>query len=245
MPCLCAEAGWFLPQRFNHDLEPFPDKGYLVKRAALYLRVSTVDQHPETQGIELRQFAQQRGYEIFREYVDHGVSGTKVRRPALDQLLKDAHRQNFDVVLVWSCDRLARSTKHFLQLLDELDELGIQFHSQREAIDTDGPLGRAIVIIISAIAELEKSLIVERVRAGMHRAKLEGRRIGRTPLDVDHAALVRDRHSGMSLTVVAKKHGLSRASVVRFAREAKAKQEHLQGNRPASNPALKIMTSEV
>jgi DNA invertase Pin-like site-specific DNA recombinase len=94
------------------------------------------------------------------------------------------------------------------------------------------------MVIISAIAELERSLIFERVRAGMRRAKLEGRRIGRTPLDVDHAALVRDRLSGMSLTIVAKKHGLSRASVVRFAREVKAKQEHSQGNKPASNPVL-------
>jgi DNA invertase Pin-like site-specific DNA recombinase len=209
--------------RFNPDLEPSTDRGDLVKRAALYLRVSTIDQHPETQGIELRQFAQQRGYEIVHEYLDHGVSGTKVRRPALDQLLKDAHRQKFDAVLVWSCDRLARSTKHFLQVLDDLNELGIQFHSQREAIDTEGPLGRAIIVIISAIAELEKSLIVERVRAGMRRANLEGRRIGRTPLDVDHAALVRDRLSGMSLTIVAKKHGLSRASVVRFVRVSQMK----------------------
>src|SRR5258708_5472471 len=184
-----------------------------MKRAALYLRVSTLDQHPETQGHELRQFARQRGYEIVEEYVDHGISGTKVRRPALDRLLKDAPRRKFDVVLVWSCDRLARSTKHFLQVLDELNELGIQFLSQREAIDTEGPLGRAIVVIISAIAELERSLIVERVRAGMRRAKLEGRRIGRTSLNVDHAALVRDRLAGMSLTHVAKKYGLSRADV--------------------------------
>jgi DNA invertase Pin-like site-specific DNA recombinase len=191
-----------------------------LKRAALYTRVSTIDQNPETQGIELRLFAQQRGYEIVHEYVDHGVSGTKVRRPALDQLLKDANRHKFDAVLVWSCDRLARSTKHFLQVLDELSELGIQFLSKREALNTEGPLGRAILVIISAIAELEKSLIVERVRAGMRRAKLEGRRIGRTPLDVDHAALVKDRLSGMSLTVVAKKHGLSRASVVRFVRDS-------------------------
>src|SRR5580658_4905745 len=181
-----------------------------VKRAALYLRVSTLDQHPETQAIELRQFAQQRGYEVVQEYVDHGVGGTKVRRPALDQLLKDANRHKFDAVLVWSCDRLARSTKHFLQVLDELNELGIEFHSQREAIDTEGPLGRAILVIISAIAELERSLIVERVRAGMRRAKLDGRRIGRTPPDVDHAALVKDRLSGMSLTNTASKHGLSR-----------------------------------
>jgi DNA invertase Pin-like site-specific DNA recombinase len=198
-----------------------------MKRAALYLRVSTVDQHPETQGIDLRQFAKQRGYEIVQEYVDHGVSGTKVRRPALDQLLKDANRHRFDAVLVWSSDRLARSTKHFLQVLDELSELGIQFLSQREAIDTEGPLGRAIVVIISAIAELERSLIVERVRAGMRRAKLEGRRIGRTPLDVDRTALVRDRLSGMSLTHVARKYGLSRASVVRFAREAQTRHKEL------------------
>jgi DNA invertase Pin-like site-specific DNA recombinase len=195
-----------------------------MKRAALYLRVSTVDQHPETQGIELRQFAKLRGYEIVHEYIDHGVSGTKIRRPALDQMLKDAHRRKFDGVLCWSCDRLARSTKHFLHVLDELNELEIQFLSMREAIDTEGPLGRAIVVIISAIAELERSLIVERVRAGMRRAKLEGRRIGRAPLDVDHAALVRDRLNGMSLTHVAKKYGLSRASVVRFVREAQMRQ---------------------
>jgi DNA invertase Pin-like site-specific DNA recombinase len=114
---------------------------------------------------ELRQFASQRGFEIVDEYTDHGISGTKARRPALDRLLKDAYRHRFDVVLVWSCDRLARSTKHFLQVLDELNDLGIQFLSQREAIDTDGPLGRAIVVIVSAVAELERSLIVERVRA--------------------------------------------------------------------------------
>jgi DNA invertase Pin-like site-specific DNA recombinase len=193
-----------------------------MKRAALYLRVSTLDQHPETQGLESRQFARQRGYDIVEEYVDHGVSGTKVRRPALDRLLKDAHRRRFDAVLVWSCDRLARSTRHFLQVLDELNELGIQFHSQREAIDTEGPLGRAIIVIISAIAELERSLIVERVRAGMRRAKLEGRRIGRTPLDVDRAAIVRDRHSGKSLTTVAKNHSVSRATVCRLMNESKA-----------------------
>jgi DNA invertase Pin-like site-specific DNA recombinase len=113
-------------------------------------------------------------------------------------------------------------------VLDELNELGIQFLSQREAIDTDGPVGRAIVVIISAVAELERSLIVERVRAGMRRAKLDGRRIGRTPLDVDHAAPVKDRLSGMSLTQVAKKYSLSRASVVRFVRESQT--QHSEAN---------------
>jgi DNA invertase Pin-like site-specific DNA recombinase len=109
-----------------------------MKRAALYMRVSTVDQHPENQLNELRHFAGQRGFQIVEEYTDHGISGTKARRPALDKMLKDAQRHSFDVVVVWACDRLARSTKHFLQVLDELNELGIQFLSQREAIDTDG-----------------------------------------------------------------------------------------------------------
>jgi DNA invertase Pin-like site-specific DNA recombinase len=194
-----------------------------LKRAALYQRVSTVDQNPETQGIELRGFARQRGFAVVEEYVDHGISGMKVRRPALDRLLRDAHRHKFDAVLVWSSDRLARSTKHFLQVLDELNELGIQFLSQREAIDTDGPLGRAIIIIVSAVAELERSLIVERVRAGMRRAKLEGRRIGRTPLDVNRDQVVRDRLAGFSLTQVAKKHGISRATVCRFVNETHKK----------------------
>lgn len=193
-----------------------------MTRAALYVRVSTLDQHPETQVHELRQFVRQRGFEIVGEYLDHGVSGTRARRPALDKLLHDAHRHRFDVVCVWSCDRLARSTKHFLHLLDELNDLGIQFLSQREAIDTAGPLGRAIIVICSAIAELERSLIVERVRAGMRRAKLEGRRIGRTPLEVDRISLVRDRVNGMSLTDVANKYRLSRASVVRIVREVQA-----------------------
>ena len=193
-----------------------------MKRAALYIRVSTLDQHPEMQLHERRQFASQRGFEIVDEYTDHGISGTKARRPALDRLLQDAHRHRFDVALVWSCDRLARSTKHFLQVLDELNDLGIQFLSQREAIDTDGPLGRAIVVIVSAVAELERSLIVERVRAGMRRAKLDGRRIGRAPLDVDRIAIVSDRRTGLSLTLVAKKHGVSRATVCRLVNEDRA-----------------------
>jgi DNA invertase Pin-like site-specific DNA recombinase len=199
-----------------------------MKRAALYLRVSTFEQFSQNQSNDLKQFASQRGFQIVEEYTDHGVSGTKARRPGLDRLLADANRRRFDAVLVWSCDRLARNTKHFLQVLDELNELGIQFLSQREAIDTDGPVGRAIVVIISAVAELERSLIVERVRAGMRRAKLDGRRIGRTPLDVDHAALVKDRLSGMSLTHVAKKYSLSRASVVRFVRESQT--QHSEAN---------------
>ena len=192
-----------------------------MKRAALYIRVSTIDQHPETQLHDLRQFASQRGLQIVREYTDHGFSGTKARRPALDELMEDARRHRFDVLMVWSIDRLARSTKHLLTVLDEISGLNIQFISQREAIDTEGPLGRAIVVIVSAMAELERCVIIERVRAGMRRAKLEGRRIGRAPLQVNRAALLRDRERGLSLNQLAKAHGISKASVCRVLREEK------------------------
>ena len=191
-----------------------------MKRAALYLRVSTVDQNPETQALDLRQFAVQRGLQVIETYTDHGVSGTKARRPALDKMMEDARRHKFDVVVMWACDRLARSTKHLLQVLDELNGFGIQFLSQREAIDTEGPLGRAIIVIVSAIAELERSLIVERVRAGMRRARLEGRQIGRARLDVNRMQVVEDRRAGMSLTLVARKHFISRASVCRLMKES-------------------------
>ena len=140
-----------------------------MKRAALYLRVSTLDQHPETQLYDLRELANQRGFQIVQEYSDR-ISGAKARRPGLDQMLKDARSRQFDVVLVWAGDRIARSVRHFLEVLDELNHLGIEFVSFRENIDTGGPLGRAIIVIIGAIAELERNLIIERVRAGMRRS---------------------------------------------------------------------------
>jgi DNA invertase Pin-like site-specific DNA recombinase len=102
----------------------------------------------------------------------------------------EARRHKFDLLLVWPCDRLARSTKKLLQAIDELNGMGIQFLSQRAAIDTEGPLGRAILVIVSAMAELERRIIIERVRAGRRRAKLEGRQIGRSRLDVDRRQVV-------------------------------------------------------
>ncbi len=190
-----------------------------MKRAALYLRVSTIDQHPETQLHDLRQLAAQRGLEIVREYTDHGVSGARVRRPALDELMADARRGRFHVVLVWACDRLARSVRHFLEVLDEFNHLGIEFVSFREQLDTGGPLGRAVVVIIAAIAELERSLIIERVRAGMRRARLEGRRLGRPPLTINAAAVLQDRDRGMTLGQLAKTYRISRTSVSRILRQ--------------------------
>jgi len=152
------------------------------------------------------------------------VSGSKARRPGLDTMIADARRGEFSVLLVAAFDRIARSTKNFLEIVDELNELGIEFISAREAIDTSGPMGRMFITMVGSIAELERSLIVERIKAGMRRAKIEGQRLGRAPLNVDHDALVRDRLAGMSLTSVGKKYGVSRASVVRFVREARQRQ---------------------
>src|SRR5580698_8751793 len=177
-----------------------------MKKAAIYARVSTPDQHVETQLYDLRKLAAQRGFEITREYCDRGVSGSKARRPALDAMMNDGRRGEFSVVLVAAFDRIARSTRNFLEIVDELSSANIEFISAREAIDTSGPMGRMFLTILGSIAELERSLIVERIKAGMRRAKLEGHKLGRTPLDINHDALVRDRLAGMSLTNVANKY---------------------------------------
>jgi DNA invertase Pin-like site-specific DNA recombinase len=190
-----------------------------MKRVVLYTRVSSSDQHTETQLCDLRPLAKARGYEIVGEYTDT-ISGAKAKRPGLDKLMSDARRGGFDIVMVWAFDRMARSVKHFLEVLEEFNRLNIGFISFRENVDTDSALGRAMIIIIAAISELERSLIVERVRAGMRRAKLEGRQIGRARLDINRAQVITDRRSGMSLTVVAKRHAISRASVCRLMKES-------------------------
>ena len=195
-----------------------------MKRAAIYARVSTPDQHLETQLYDLRKLAAQRGFEVTREYCDRGISGSKAKRPGLDSMLNDGRRGEFSVVLVAAFDRIARSTKNFLEIVDELNSLTIEFVSARESIDTSGPMGRMFITMIGSIAELERSLIVERIKAGMRRAKMEGQRLGRAPLNVDRNAIVRDRLSGMSLSQTAKRHKVSRATVVRLVKEAAQRQ---------------------
>lgn len=192
-----------------------------MKRCAIYARVSTADQRVDNQLYDLRQFAAQRGFEVVAEYTDVGISGRKARRPGLDAMLSDARKRKFSVLIVAAFDRLARSTKHFLSVVDELDSLGIEFVSRRENIATDGPMGRLFLTLISSIAELEADLIKERVRAGIRRRKLEGLPVGRQPLDVDRDAIVSARLRGMSLTDVARRYGVSRASVVRWVRVAR------------------------
>ena len=158
--------------------------------------------------------AAQRGYEIAHECTDR-FSGTKAKKPNLDDVMRDARRGRFDGVLVWASDRVARSVRHFLEVLDELNRLNIEFVSFRENLDTGGPLGRAIVVLIGAIAELERSLIVERVRAGMRRARLEGRQIALKPVELDHSAIFNDRQRGQSPGQLAKSYCVSRATIHR------------------------------
>ena len=147
-----------------------------MKRAAIYARASTPEQHVETQLYDLRQLAAQRGFEVVAEYTDQGISGTKARRPGLEALMGDARKSKFSIVLVAAFDRVARSTKHFLQVMDEFDDLGIEFVSRRENVDTSGVMGRLFLTLVASIAELEGNLIRERIKAGMRRRKLEGYR---------------------------------------------------------------------
>jgi DNA invertase Pin-like site-specific DNA recombinase len=195
----------------------------VTKRCAIYARVSTPDQHLDNQLFQLRELAAKRGYEIVKEYTDKGISGAKSRRPGLDALMADARRRKFDLVFVAAFDRIARSTRHFLQVLDELESFGIEFASAREAIDTSGPMGRLFLTLIGAISALERDICRDRIRQGIARRRLLGLPCGRQPLDVDHDAIVADRLGGLSLTETAKRHGISRASVVRFVREARLK----------------------
>src|ERR1035437_2302909 len=206
-----------------------------MKRCAIYARVSTSDQRVDNQLYDLRLFAEQRGYQIVAEYTDVGVSGSKARRPGLDAMLKDARKRKFSVLIVSAFDRLARSTKHFLSVVDELTDSGVEFISRRENIATDGAMGRLFLTVISSIAELEADLVKERIRAGMRRRRQDGLHVGRRPLEVDRQSLVRDRLRGMSLTDVAKRYGVSRASVVRWVREARQRRlNHIEADQQAA-----------
>ncbi len=150
---------------------------------AIYARVSTSGngQSPEMQTRELTEYAQRRGWGVVGEYVDVGISGCKEKRPELDRLMADAHRRRFDAVVVWRFDRFARSVSHLLRALEAFKTLGIEFVSLSEQVDTSTPTGKMVFTVLGAVAELERSLIVERVRAGMRNARAKGKKIGRPP----------------------------------------------------------------
>src|SRR5712692_2056591 len=169
-------------------------------RAALYSRVSTAHngQDPEVQSREIREYCQRRGWQVVTEYVDLGISGAKEKRPQLDKLVADAHRRRFDAVVVWRFDRFARSVSHLLRALETFRALGIEFVSLSEQVDTSTPTGKMIFTVLGAVAELERSLIAERVRAGLRNARAKGRRLGRPRKIVDARRIARLRESGAS-----------------------------------------------
>jgi len=178
-------------------------------RAGLYARVSTKDQDPAMQLDELRRVAGQRGWDIAQTYIDHGISGAKASRPALDALMDDARRGRLDVVAVWRFDRFARSTSHLVQALEEFRARNIDFVSTQEAIDTSTPMGRMVFTVIASVAELERAIIKERVQAGVDRAKAAGKHCGRPVVEIDLRPALAMFEQGYGLKATAKSLGVA------------------------------------
>lgn len=184
-----------------------------MKRVGLYVRVSTVNgqQSPDMQLNDARPYCQLRGWPIVEEYIDCGVSGAKDNRPELDRMMADARRRRFDVVLVWKFDRFARSTSHLLRALEEFKALNIDFVSLTEGVDTSTPMGKMVFTVLGAVAELERSLIVERVKAGMRNARSKGHLPGPKRFKLDVVNIRQRIQSGESLRTVAKALNVSPA----------------------------------
>ncbi len=188
-------------------------------KAALYARVSTSNgqQSPEMQVRELREYCERRGWEVSGEYVDVGISGTKEKRPELNRLLADAHRRRFDAVVVWKFDRFARSVSHLLRALETFKALGIEFVSLSEQVDTSTPTGKMVFTVLGAVAELERSLIVERVKAGLRNAKAKGKKLGRPRVYLDRSRIAALRSQGLSWAKIAHQLGVGVGTLYRMA----------------------------
>src|SRR5450631_899229 len=187
-----------------------------ITQVALYARVSTLhNQDPEMQLAELREYAGRRGWQIVNEFTDQGVSGSKESRPALNRLMSDACRRRFDAVLVWKIDRFGRSLKHLVNALAELAALGVAFVSLRDNIDLSTPSGRLMFQIIGAMAEFERALIQERVRAGLRNARAKGKKFGRPRAQVDAGSVAALRGEGLSWSQICRKLQLSKGTAQR------------------------------
>jgi len=188
-----------------------------IHRVALYARVSTLNGHqdPEMQLSELREYATRRGLSIYEEYIDQGVSGCKESRPALNRLMSDAQRCRFDAVLVWKIDRFGRSLKHLVNSLADLSAYGIAFISLRDNLDLSTPSGRLMFQIIGAMAEFERALIQERVKAGLRNAKAKGKRIGRPRQLVDPVKVLDLRSQGLSWRAISNRLSLGLGTIYR------------------------------
>jgi DNA invertase Pin-like site-specific DNA recombinase len=185
-------------------------------RVSLYARVSTHNgqQDPELQLRELREYCVHRGWEISGEYVDH-IGGAKDKRPQLDRLMADAHRRRFDAVVVWKFDRFARSVSHLLRALETFRALGIEFVSLSEQVDTSTPMGKMVFTVLGAVAELERALIVERVKAGLRNARAKGKRLGRPRVSVSPMTMQELRAEGLTLRAIASRCRVSKTTVIR------------------------------
>jgi DNA invertase Pin-like site-specific DNA recombinase len=184
---------------------------------AIYARVSTANngQDPTMQTRELREYCVRRGWNIADEYVDLGMSGTKEKRPELDRLMADAHRRRFDAVIVWKFDRFARSVSHLLRALETFKAQGIEFVSFSEQMDTSTPAGKMVFTVLGAVAELERSLIVERVKAGLRNAKTKGKQLGRPKVEIDSHRIVKLRSAGRSWSEISQETGWTKGTVQR------------------------------
>jgi DNA invertase Pin-like site-specific DNA recombinase len=192
-------------------------------RAAIYARVSTLHggQDPTLQTRELKEYCERRGWQVFDCYVDNGFSGKKDSRPELNRMMQDAHERRFDVVVVGRFDRFARSVSHLLRALDTFNSLGVQFVSLSEQVDTSTPTGKMVFTVLGAVAELERNLIVERVRAGLRHARAKGKHLGRPKKFVDAAEVRLLRAAGESWRTIARKTGVSVGTVFAAAQERK------------------------
>lgn len=186
-------------------------------RVALYARVSTANngQDPSMQTRELREYCDRRGWRFAGQYVDEGISGTKDSRPELNKLMADAHRRRFDAVVVWRFDRFARSVSHLLRALETFKALGIEFVSLSEQVDTSTPTGRMVFTVLGAVAELERSLIAERVKAGLRNARAKGKRLGRPRVVVDVARISALRAHGRSWREITVEMAISKGAAQR------------------------------
>jgi DNA invertase Pin-like site-specific DNA recombinase len=198
---------------------------------ACYARVSTLGkgQDTEVQLRELREYCERRGWRVVAEYVDVGISGAKERRPRLDELMRDAHRCRFSAVIVWRFDRMARSITHLLRVLETFQALGIDFISLSEAIDTSTPAGKMTFTVLGAVAELERSLIVERVRAGLRNAQAKGKKLGRPKRVLNVQRISALRAQGLGWKAIAADMGVGVGTVLRHALEGSKTQEKVFG----------------
>jgi DNA invertase Pin-like site-specific DNA recombinase len=199
-----------VPERCSH---------HPVVRAAIYARVSTANngQDPVVQTREIREYCERRGWQLVGEYVELGISGAKEKRPELDRLMSGAHRRRFDAIVVWKFDRFARSVSHLLRALETFKALGVEFVSLSEQVDTSTPTGRMVFTVLGAVAELERNLIAERVRAGLRNAKAKGKQLGRPRVSVNLTRINSLRSEGRSWAAIAMEMGIGEGTARRAA----------------------------